>query len=246
MAHSIELFEVGGAVRDGLLGIECKDIDFVAVVSSAEQLPFDKAFAILTEDLTDQGFNVFQSKEEFGTIRARVPKGHELLNRTTVADFVLARKDGPSSDGRRPDFVLSGTLLDDLSRRDFTINAMAQGLNGGLIDPHCGLADLLNGVLRFVGDPIKRIEEDGLRVLRAWRFCVTKGLKAESATSAALMSDTALRMLKTVSVERMREELEKMFKFDSIRTLGLLSNLGPTMNSAIFRDGLRLSATLKS
>jgi tRNA nucleotidyltransferase/poly(A) polymerase len=236
MLTNIEVFEVGGAVRDGLLGIDSKDVDFVVVA---------KSFDLLRSTLVRAGFKIFQDKPEFGTIRARVPSDHPLAKRTAVADFVMARNDGPSSDGRRPDFVTPGTLLDDLARRDFTVNAMALDKDGKLIDPHGGLSDLRNGVLKFVGNPMERIEEDGLRVLRAWRFSITKGLKAESATSAALRSDTAFRMLKMVSAERMREELEKMFKFDTLGTIALLGSIG-RMNSAIFRDGLRLAASLKA
>lgn len=233
----IKLFEVGGCVRDELLSIPSKDIDFVVIAPSFEDM---------VAHLKGEGFKVFLEQPEFGTIRCSVPKGHALHDRTHVADFVLARKDGPSTDGRRPDFVEPGTLLDDLSRRDFTMNAIARDpFTGELIDPFDGIKDLRHGTLRFVGDPVDRIKEDGLRVLRGFRFLITKDLKAEDVTHWAIRADFAAAMLACVSVERIRDELEKMFKHDTLKALHLMGSQSPTMLKAIFRDNLRLGATLR-
>lgn len=241
--------EVGGAVRDGLLGLDSKDVDFVAVPTSlAAFSTADEAFAALVADLKCQGFQVFLETPQFFTVRAQVPDGHPLKTRTNVADFVLARRDGPSSDGRRPDFVLPGTLHDDLERRDFTINAMAILPNGELVDPFGGSDDLDAELIRFVGDPMERIKEDGLRVVRALRFCVTKGFDIEANTWEALTSELAMDMVRKVSIERIREELDKMFSFSSTDTLialHLINNLPVCTQRAIFRDGLRLQPTLK-
>jgi tRNA nucleotidyltransferase (CCA-adding enzyme) len=157
---------------------------------------------------------------------------------------VLARKDGPSSDGRRPDFVLPGTLMDDLQRRDFTVNAMAI-LDGELVDPFGGQSDLDAMLLRFVGNPTDRIAEDGLRVMRALRFMVVKGFDMDMDTWDAINSDFAAEMLTKVSVERIREELEKMFFANTLWSLNVLNDLNPEVKNAIFRDGLRLMPTLK-
>ena len=237
--------EVGGAVRDKFLGLDSKDVDFVAVPENADTfLNADAAFMFLCTHLKEQGFKVFLETPEFFTVRAQVPDGHPLKERTNVADFVLARKDGPSSDGRRPDFVLPGTLMDDLQRRDFTVNAMAI-LNGELVDPFGGRSDLEAGLLRFVGDPTQRIAEDGLRVMRALRFMVVKGFDVHRDTWDAINSDFAAEMLTKVSVERIREELEKMFFADTLWSLHLMTELDPEVQNAIFRDGLRLMPTLK-
>jgi tRNA nucleotidyltransferase (CCA-adding enzyme) len=177
-------------------------------------------------------------------VRAQVPERHPLRSRTTVADFVLARKDGPSSDGRRPDFVLPGTLLDDLERRDFRINAMAL-LNGELVDPFNGQADLEAGLIRFVGNPQDRIAEDGLRVMRALRFSVTKHFKLPPDTWIPINTPFAAQMLHKVSVERIREEMDKMFSVDTERSMQLLSSVSSLIRGAIFRDGLRLIPTLR-
>jgi poly(A) polymerase len=247
--------EVGGAVRDKFLGLESKDVDFVAIPENPDMFVNAKfAFNYLVEHLKNNGFKGFASnkgefiiKPEFFTVRAQVPDGHPLKERTNVADFVLARKDGPSSDGRRPDFVLPGTLMDDLERRDFTINAMAI-LDGELIDPFNGREDIDNRLIRFVGNPMDRIAEDGLRVIRALRFVVTKrGFTLEGETFRAINSDFAAEMLMKVSVERIREELDKMFLADSVETIKLLVSFFSlnSLQNAIFRDGLHLMPTLK-
>ena len=235
---TLRLFEVGGCVRDDLLNLPIKDIDFVAVAPS---------FDALRQHVLSEGFSIFIEKPEFGTIRVSVPKDHPLRAKIKDADFVLARKDGPSADGRRPDFVEPGTLEEDLARRDFTVNAMARDPldPGKIFDPFGGQEDLKLKVLRFVGNPYKRISEDGLRVLRAFRFVVTKGFTCSPLTREALVSPTASKMLQCVSIERVREEVEKMFKYDTKQSLRLLSSLPDHVVDAIFREPLRLGATLK-
>ena len=237
--------EVGGAVRDKFLGVDSKDVDFVAIPDDEINfLDANSAFAFLCTHLKAEGFKVFLETPEFLTVRAQVPDGNPLKERTAVADFVLARKDGPSSDGRRPDFVLPGTLMDDLQRRDFTVNAMAI-LNDELIDPFGGREDLDHNMLRFVGNPNDRIAEDGLRVMRALRFHITKGFDVDVETWDAVNSDFGAEMLMKVSVERIRDELEKMFLFDTVLTMETLSDVRMNLKKAIFRDGLRLMPTLK-
>ena len=235
--------EVGGAVRDKFLGVNSKDVDFVAVPTQKFDTA-DDAFNALVAHLKETGFKVFLETPEFFTVRAQVPDGHSLKERTNVADFVLARKDGPSSDGRRPDFVLPGTLMDDLQRRDFTVNAMAM-MDDELIDPFGGREDLKNNLLRFVGNPNDRIAEDGLRVMRALRFHITKGFDVDTETWDAVNSEFAAEMLMKVSTERIREELEKMFLFNTIQSMETLSDVRRSLKRAIFRDGLRLMPTLK-
>lgn len=234
-----EFAEVGGAVRDRFLGLNSKDVDFVAVPTKQFDTA-DDAFNALVEHLKETGFKVFLETPQFFTVRAQVPVWEfNLRERTNVADFVLARKDGPSSD-----FILPGTLMDDLERRDFTINAMAI-MGEELIDPFGGREDLQNKLLRFVGNPRDRIREDGLRVMRALRFSVTKGFDIDADTWDAVNSAFGAAMLRKVSIERVREELEKMFKADTRFTMKLLLELNESVQWAIFRDGLRLMPTLK-
>lgn len=232
----LTFFEVGGCVRDEMLGLPVKDVDF-----SVEAESFDA----MRDGLNAMGFRIFQERPEFLTIRAGVPKDSPLRDRTKDADFVMCRADGPTADGRRPEFVTPGTIFDDLARRDFTVNAMARTEDGTLVDPFDGQADLTNGVLRFVGDPMTRVMEDGLRVLRGFRFMVTKGFAAEAATWRTLVSPEAAEMLRCVSVERVREELSKMFEADTLESMGLLTALPEATTDAMFRDGLKLAPTLK-
>lgn len=202
----------------------------------------------MREHVLNEGFKIFIEKPEYGTIRVSVPEGHPLRAKVKDADFVLARKDGPSSDGRRPDYVEAGTLDEDLARRDFTINAMARDPldpTGKIIDPFNGQLDLERKTIRFVGDPNARIAEDGLRALRAIRFEVTKSFVLEVETWRAVRSILSGKMLLSVSVERLREELNKMFHHDTLLTLRVLASLPNYIKKAIFRAPLHLTASLK-
>lgn len=236
-------FEVGGCVRDSLLGLTSKDVDFSVVAQPGLFQDAASAFEALESDLAQQGFKIFESRPEFLTIRAQVPLGHVLRERTNVADFVLARKDGPYSDGRRPDFVLPGTLQDDIFRRDFSINALARNTRGEIIDLVGGVDDLESQTLRFVGNSLERVSEDGLRVMRCFRFFITKGFNVAEETWAVCTSEFGAEMLSRVSAERVREELNKMFRANTLHSLRLLGELPRFTQEAIFRDGLRLDAT---
>jgi tRNA nucleotidyltransferase (CCA-adding enzyme) len=234
---TIRLFEVGGCVRDELLGKRSKDVDFAVEAPS---------FEAMAAHIDAMGLKVFLSKPEFLTIRAGVPNGHALRERCKDADFVLCRKDGPSFDGRRPDFVESGTIFDDLARRDFTVNAIARcAETGDLIDPHGGRDHLSKMELHFVGDPMTRIREDGLRVLRGLRFSITKGLRLGTDTDTALGSQGAAAMLFGVSTERVREELDKMFAHDTLAALRLLEEFRHIREACFSRPDLTLMATMK-
>jgi tRNA nucleotidyltransferase/poly(A) polymerase len=233
----MKIYEVGGAIRDELMGFESKDVDYAVETGS---------FSEMTMALRDMGFTFYQEKPEFFTVRAMAPKGSKLGNKHRVVDFVLCRKDGPSEDGRRPQYVEPGTIREDLARRDFTMNAIARDMDTGeIIDPHGGAVDIENGILRFVGNPMTRIEEDGLRVLRAFRFLTTLGIAADSDTHAAICSELAIRMLHSVSIERVRDEIEKMFECSTLGSIYTLSTMPATLQAAIFREDLRLIPTLK-
>jgi tRNA nucleotidyltransferase (CCA-adding enzyme) len=233
----IQLFLVGGFVRDHLLGVESKDVDFVAVADS---------FEAMEEWLTDNGFEIFLSTPEYFTIRARGPKGftfagHEFGNMTF--DFVWAREDGPYSDGRRPDFVKPGSLLTDLQRRDFTINALAMDADGNIIDPFDGARDLDNRILRAVGNANDRFAEDALRIVRAVRLALTKNLTIEEDTRRAMIRN--VDGLDDTAAERIREELTKMFRFDSIHAVTLIVMDFPVLLSIMRHHNINLKPTLE-
>jgi len=239
----------GGAVRDTLLAemdgreVSVKDVDFTVLADSFEDM---------LAWLEAEGFKVWQVREEFATVRAGVPEGSALRALTNDADFVWARVDGPSSDGRRPDFVRPGTFEEDALRRDFTVNALLQDPETGeVFDFVGGLADLEARVLRFVGDPMTRLREDWLRLVRGLRFSVTKGFEFAEETWAALTSAEAVKGFAaavesgSLSTERVRDELDKMFTFDTVASLRLLSTLPEALVEALFPEGLRLTATMK-
>lgn len=240
---TLHIFDVGGFVRDGLLGLRSKDRDCSVVIENAPAgMTVDDGFALMEHHLVATGFKVFVRTPEHATIRALPPERTGL-----TADFVLARKDGPSSDGRRPDFVTIGTLADDLARRDFTVNAMARDcVTGELHDNHDGLTDLGTRTLRFVGDPMARIREDGLRIMRALRFNVTRGFTFAPDVIAALHDPEVPALLARVSEERREAELRTMFtRATTLDVMDLLATLPRDLVEAIFAGRVRLTSTLK-
>ncbi len=237
---TIRLFEVGGSIRDELMGIsDPPDRDFCA--ESPEG--WEALLAWCHENMK----RVFLVTPEFFTVRGMMPNG-------TSIDVVMCRKDGASSDGRHPDSVEPGTLLDDLERRDFTVNAMAREVDpatlepiGDIIDPFCGRDHLTAGVLRCVGTTSLRLEEDGLRILRAARFIVTKDLEPchELEVSLGLHSWWDF-VSETVSRERIREELSKMFKFSTGKSMRFLVERCPEAAlDLIDRSGIWFKPTME-
>lgn len=235
------MYLVGGIVRDTLMGLKSKDHDFAVV------LPEDtfEPFTYMRNCLMARKVEIFVETPEFLTIRGRFSKNDPIYP-SVAADFVLARKDSPTGDGRRPDYVTPGSLLNDLSRRDFTVNAMAFEPNGTLIDYYDGQRDLENRTLRFVGDPMTRIKEDALRVMRALRFCVTKGFILDYFTEVALHNTQVPDLLSKISEDRRANELSKMFHFDTEASLDALATIPTALRSAIFHGRVRLDSTLKA
>ena len=201
--NEIRIYEVGGAVRDRILGVPSKDIDYAVEAPSYEDMK---------NYITADGAEIFLESPEYVTIRARMGK--------TVADFVLCRKDGTYSDGRRPDSVEIGTIYDDLARRDFTINAIAIDEYGNYIDPFNGIRDIENRVIRCVGNSEDRMREDYLRLLRAARFSITKRMVINDEIERLFYNNSMLSSFAlSVSVDRIREELYKMFNYSTLDTI---------------------------
>lgn len=247
------MFLVGGAIRDKINGIASKDLDFAVEHPQTEGVTVDEAFIFMVEWLrAEHGVEFFLETPEFVTARGRFPKDHPNLTlRRQACDFVLCRKDGPSKDGRRPGSVEIGTIFDDLDRRDFTCNAIAQevradGTFGGFVDPHQGAEDLACRTLRFVGDPMDRIEQDGLRVMRGFRFEITKGLTPTGSTWRACVSKEAAECLARISEERREQEMRRMFEHDQMATLSFIADLPKHTREAMFAGRVRLTPTLKA
>jgi len=240
----IKFYKVGGCVRDKLMGVESKDIDYTVVFEDAHDLTPEVAFQLLEMHLKQEGFTVYLSTPEMFTIRAKWPDGED-------ADFVLARREiSYDSSSRKPDVIL-GTLGDDLLRRDFTVNAIAEDEDGNLVDPFGGAHDLLERKILRTPLPAKMtMLDDPLRVLRALRFSITKGLGIDKDIWFAMNQNGLLSKLnKTVSSERIREELSKMFAHDTAESIKMLTTVEkefiPGFLDVIFKDGLWLMPTMK-
>lgn len=240
-----QIFEVGGCIRDEFLGIRSKDIDYTYVSDNTEDI--NLAFSEMTEWMKSEGFEIFLSTPDMVTIRAKFPKGSQHEN--TVADFVLARKEiGYSENSRRPK-VVPGTLYDDLLRRDFTCNAIARSIKGEIIDPFNGIDAIKRRELITPMDPLVTFHDDPLRILRAMRFSLTKSFTIEENTYAAMLDEKAWSKFQiVVKVDRIRDELTKCFKHDTIGTLKFLNKMSlraPYIMENIFTNGLWLMPTNK-
>ena len=182
-------YAVGGCVRDSLLGQTPHDWDLCTSATPEQVLElFGEAHCIPT------GL-------QHGTVT--VKHGGELYEITTF------RTEGAYSDGRHPDHVaFVPDVKEDLARRDFTINAMAYNAEEGLIDPFGGQNDLAAGIVRAVGEPQRRFEEDALRILRLYRFAARFGFAIDPATGQAARA--LCLHLDCVSEERIAEELSRL------------------------------------
>ena len=185
-AAGYEAYLVGGCVRDDLMGIPPHDSD---ITPNARPEEIKRVFS---------GCRLVLDGEKHGTVSPVIDGS--LIEITTF------RADGAYSDGRHPDAVsFSGSLLDDLERRDFTINAMAWSGRTGLVDPHGGAEDLKHSLLRAVGNPLLRFQEDALRILRGMRFASRLGFQLEEKTEEAMHSLSP--QLTHISRERIFAEL---------------------------------------
>ena len=182
-------YAVGGCVRDSLLGLDPHDWD---LCTSARPEQVMELFG--EEKCIPTGL-------QHGTVT--VKQGGRLYETTTF------RTEGAYSDGRHPDAVcFVPDVREDLARRDFTINAMAYSAEEGLIDPFGGRDDLAAHLVRAVGEPERRFEEDALRILRLYRFAARFGFAIDPATGAA--AQALGPHLDCVSAERIQEELLKL------------------------------------
>lgn len=184
-----EAWCVGGCVRDAFLHRDVNDFD-IATAAHWEE----------TERvLVAGGFAVHRTGTKHGTVTAS-RDGHAL-------EVTTYRTDGAYSDGRRPDSVeFVSSIEDDLARRDFTMNALAYHPDRGLLDCFNGLEDLESGIIRTVGEPLKRFREDGLRILRGCRFSSQLGFSIQDDTLQAMAAGKM--MLTRVSAERITHELD--------------------------------------
>lgn len=187
--NGYEAYVVGGCVRDSLLGRTPNDWD---ITTSAFPEEMQAVF---------QGYRVIETGIKHGTLG--------VLIDGTLLEITTYRSDGEYLDNRHPSYVtFSRSIADDLSRRDFTVNAMAYHPIRGLVDLFGGQEDLDRGIIRCVGNPTKRFREDGLRILRAIRFSSVLDFFIDKDTEEAVLGCAGL--LSGIAAERIREEFCKL------------------------------------
>lgn len=197
-----KIYAVGGCVRDAIMGKEPKDIDFCT-----DATPDEMRDIYLKHFRWGNVIKLIPTGEKFGTMTFRFSEQNEQYEITTF------RADGRYEDGRHPKEVsYTKTLEEDLSRRDFTINAIAYNPEEGFIDPFNGLKDIENRIVKCVGDPKERFNEDALRILRCVRFALRYDFTIEGETLNALLE--LVDNIKFVSKERIGKELSEMLRMN--------------------------------
>ncbi len=201
---------VGGCVRDAFLGRQAHDVD---ITTSAHWSDVERVF-------NNAGYDVHRTGVKHGTVTV-------IVNRDAF-EITTYRIDGDYADGRHPSEVTFSTILEeDLSRRDFTINAMAYHPKRGLRDPFEGRLDLERGIIRAVGKPRARFREDALRILRACRFMSQLGFTIEHDTFLGMLEYKSLMV--NLSAERVVYELDRLLLGDHVHDalMASVDILGP-------------------
>ena len=217
-AKGFEAYFVGGCVRDLMLGRTPNDWD------------------VTTNALPDQVQAIFHDsfyENDYGTVGVKTASKDERL---AIIEVTPYRIESGYSDRRRPDRISFGTSLhEDLSRRDFTCNAMAlDESKGHIVDPYGGKKDIKDKLIRAVGNASERFNEDALRMLRAVRFVAELGFGIDGETAQAVAEHA--KHLESVSRERVREEFSRILKSDQpmialvlAQKLGLLEGIAPDL-----------------
>ncbi|MFZ5353202.1 MAG: CCA tRNA nucleotidyltransferase [Bacillota bacterium] len=213
-SRGYQAYAVGGCVRDSIMGRAPSDWDIATAAKPAEVKE-------LFSNTVDTGL-------KHGTVTVIIDSiGYEV---TTF------RFDGEYIDSRHPNTVVyTESLTNDLSRRDFTINAIAYNYNSGMVDPFDGLSDIGKKLIRAVGDPQVRFSEDALRMLRAVRFSAQLDFDIDEAAIEAIKYNYT--NIGRISFERIREELNKLLlsdkpsKIDLLKETGLLKIILPELNA---------------
>ena len=219
--HKIESFLVGGYVRDMILSRKCKDIDIMTI---------GEPYKLVESISKIKGFSNVKIFKNFGTA--------SIKSDSFQYEFVGARKESYSKSSRNPN-VSPGLFIDDMKRRDFTINALAISMNndyGNLIDTFNGVSDIKSKIIKTCDEPSKTFDDDPLRMMRAIRFASQLNFDIEEKTFSSI-TDNAER-IKIVSVERITDELNKIilskkpsYGFKLLFTSGILKYIFPEMHN---------------
>ena len=220
---------VGGWVRDGLSSTHNSDLDIATSL-----VPGD-VIRIFPDSLTHGA--------RFGTIGVRIPGNDRTWEVTSL------RSEAGYTDGRRPDAVVFGkNIIEDLSRRDFTVNSMAISFpDGEFLDPFGGIGDLQSKTIRTVGDPSERFSEDGLRILRGYRFLSASDLWSLSDETESAMKE-CISMIDNVSSERIGSEIRRMVNLpsggNSLKLMQQHGILGKILPGASLPDRFRTTGDI--
>jgi len=211
-----EAFIVGGCVRDSILGIEPNDYDITTDAKPNQIIEIFKEYKIINNGI------------KHGTVGVIIDKD--------VYEITTYRIESEYEDNRRPiEVEFTSSIVEDLKRRDFTINSIAYNYKRGLIDEFDGVNDIHKKVIKTVGDPDERFNEDGLRIIRAIRFSSKLGFNIESKTLKSIYKNSDI--VKKISKERITEEVNKiilsenpgrlilLYKTNIFRELGIYYNL---------------------
>ena len=221
-----EKYIVGGAVRDICLGAQPKDIDFTTPLTKQQIIDY----------CTMNNIKYFVPSEEYETVC--------VFENDMIFEVTPYRKDILST-GRHTKHTYTLTLKEDLSRRDFTINAIALSNDGNNIDYFGGISDIQNKLIRTVGNPNERFMEDYLRIIRGIRFATNLGFSIDEYTFEAMKAH-AYKIKDNVSVERVVSEVEKVFTcannkpsifFEYMKELGILKDYFPLLQRIIDEIG---------
>jgi tRNA nucleotidyltransferase/poly(A) polymerase len=227
--NNIKIYEVGGSIRNELLGMPAKDRDFAMIAPD---------YNTMRQYLLDNGAKIYQERPQFVSIRAKMePMG--------AVDFTLAREESFYTDARHPDNVTPAkTIEDDLARRDFTMNAIAREVSTSeLIDPYDGMNDINNRVIVAVGNAKLRFTEDRLRIFRAIRFACQLNMLISAEIFNAI-NEFDIQSFDCVTKEMIQIEMEKAFKANTKQALNMLSDF-PDLLTVMIKKGIWLKPTLE-
>lgn len=226
---SIRIFEVGGSLRNELLGRPAKDRDFAVLAPD---------YQTMQQYLLDNRCTFYQERPQYVSIRARHPD-------LGAVDFTLARRESFYTDARHPDSVTPAhTIEEDLARRDFRMNAMAREVGSTkLIDPFDGQADIQTRIIRCVGETLDRFREDRLRVFRALRFACQLDFALSGSVEKGIWYWVA-EDFQPVTAEMIQIELCKAFAADSFRACCLLHQF-PILLAVLGAKKIWLKPTLE-
>jgi tRNA nucleotidyltransferase (CCA-adding enzyme) len=210
----VSFYKVGGCVRDQLLNRNYNDIDYAVEASSYDSM---------IEAIKSLGESIVYTDKTLQTVKTK-----------NGIDYVLCRKESDYI-GHKPSNVELGTLYDDMKRRDFTINALAIDSKGKIIDYFGGYTDINNRILRCINNTYFSFEEDPIRILRGFRFLVTLDhFKYDTDIDNFMNSDIVIPLIKTIPEDSIRKELDKCFKYDTMKTITCF-NKYPLFMEAIFK-----------